>query len=252
MTRCFLLVLLWCLSSCEASEPEIPIYGFKVVQSFPHDPNAYCQGLLFEGDKLFESTGIEGRSSVRRVALESGEVEKAASLPDGLFGEGLAMHDGELFQLTWHAGTVNVFDPDSLERVRSMRYSGEGWGLTSGGGELIMSDGSAYLTFRDPQTFKRVRRVQVTVLGQPVDQLNELEWVDGEVWANRWKHDYIVRIDPATGAIVGSINLAGLFDYSTIASNDAVLNGIAYDSDRKRVFVTGKLWPKLFEIEITD
>lgn len=252
MVRWLLFTALFGLSSCEASEPKLPIYGFNVVQSFPHDSTAYCQGLLIENGTLFESTGIEGRSTVRRVTLETGEVESAVRLPGRLFGEGLAMHEGELFQLTWHAGTVHVFDPHSLEKVRDLRYSGEGWGLTSNGEEFIMSDGSAYLTFRDPKTFKRLRRVQVTVLGQPVDQLNELEWVDGEVWANRWKHDYIVRIDPDSGEIVGSINLHGLFDYSGIASNDAVLNGIAYDREQKRIFVTGKLWPELFEIELTD
>jgi len=252
MVRYLLIAAVLLLAACEASEPKVPIYGYKVVQAYPHDSNAYCQGLLIDKGQLYESTGKEGQSTVRRVALETGVVESSARLPGRLFGEGLAMHGGELYQLTWHAGRVHVFDPGSLEIVRTMRYAGEGWGITSDGEQLIMSDGSSYLAFRDPETFKLTRRLQVTILGTPLDQLNELEWVDGEIWANRWKHDYIVRIDPATGEIVGSIDLRGLYDYRSIGSNDAVLNGIAYDAQAKRLFVTGKLWSKLFEIELTD
>lgn len=247
-----LAALVALLPSCAAEKPTVPIHGFRVVNTFPHDPRAYSQGLLFERGKLYESTGLLGQSTLRRVALDSGEVEQAVRLPGNLFGEGLASHDGELYQLTWHAGQVNVFDAESLEKLRTLRYSGEGWGLTANGEELIMSDGSSTLTFRDPKSFRRTRRLQVTILGSPVDQLNELEWVDGEIWANRWKYDYIVRINPESGEIVGSIDLSGMFDNSAIASDDAVLNGIAYDAQAKRVFVTGKLWPKLFEIEVTD
>ncbi len=239
-------------ASCGEDKPTVPIYGYRVVQSFPHDPAAYCQGLIYENGKLYESTGLVSQSTVRRVALETGEVERKVSLPGRLFGEGLTMFDGELFQLTWHAGQVNILDPETLEVDRTLRYGSEGWGLTTDGKEMIMSDGSSYLTFRDPKTFQRLRKVQVTILGSPVDQLNELEWVDGEVWANRWKYNYIVRINPETGEIVGSIDLKGIFDASGIANDDAVLNGIAYDAATKRIFVTGKLWPKIFEIEVTD
>ncbi len=244
--------LLFATLGCAPSVPVIPIHGYRVVQTYPHDGEAYCQGLLFSGGKLYESTGLIGRSSVRRVELETGVVEKEVRLQGRLFGEGLALHDGELFQLTWHAGRVNVFDPETLELRRTMRYGGEGWGLTTDGTHLILSDGSAFLSFRDPQTFKELKRVQVTILGAAVDQLNELEFVEGEVWANRWKYNYLVRIAPDTGEIVGSIDLAGIFDNRSIPNEDAVLNGIAYDADGKRLFVTGKLWPKLFEIEVTE
>lgn len=238
--------------SCGEKDPTVPIHGYRVVNTFPHDASAYCQGLIFEDGMLYESTGLLSQSTVRRVVLETGKPDLTVRLPGNLFGEGLTMFDGELYQLTWHAGQATVLDPETLKVQRTLRYSGEGWGLTTDGKEMIMSDGSSYLTFRDPKTFERLRRVQVTILGAPVDQLNELEWVEGEVWANRWKHNYIVRIDPKSGEIVGSINLKGIFDNSSIASDDAVLNGIAYDSKAKRIFVTGKLWPKLFEIEVTD
>ena len=239
-------------ASCGDDKPTVPIQGYRVVQSFPHDPTAYCQGLIYEDGKLYESTGLVSQSTVRRVALETGEVEKKVGLPGRLFGEGLTMFDGELYQLTWHAGQVNILDPETLEVDRTLRYGSEGWGLTTDGKEMIMSDGSSFLTFRDPKTFKRLRRLEVTILGSPVDQLNELEWVDGEIWANRWKYNYIVRINPETGEIVGSIDLKGIFDASGIRNDDAVLNGIAYDATTKRIFVTGKLWPKIFEIEVTD
>ena len=240
------------LVACTTKKNEAPILGYCVVQEFPHDTSAYTQGLLFHDNKLFESTGLNGRSTLRRVELTTGKVEKLTKLDSRFFGEGLAMHAGKLYQLTWHAGTVHIYDPETFELESTLRYGGEGWGLTSDGANLILSNGSSELSFRDPKTFREVRRITVTIHGRAVNNLNELEFIDGEIWANRWKHNYLVRIDPATGKITSSVDLNGIFDHSSIPNQDSVLNGIAYDVAAKRLFVTGKLWPKLFEIEVEE
>ena len=230
---------------------EIPIYDFKVAATYPHDEKAYSQGLLYSDGALYESTGRRGTSTVRRVDLETGRVQGSVPLPVSLFGEGLALHDGELFQLTWHAGIVHVFDLETLEVLRQHHYEGEGWGLTSNGEHLIMSDGTDVLQFRDPTTFAEVRRIHVRYDGdRRLPDLNELEYIEGEIWANVWKKDYLVRIDPKDGKVVGWVDLEGLFDTSKLDDDEAVLNGIAWDPAGKRVFVTGKLWPKVFEIEL--
>lgn len=226
------------------------VQGFRVVAEYPHDPEAYCQGLVFDEGVLHESTGQLGHSSVRTVELESGKVLRKLVLPPYLFGEGLARVGERLIQLTWQQGVARVYERATLKPLDQFEYEGEGWGLVYDGTHLIQSDGSEVLTFRDPVTFKEVRRVRVLMKGAPVKELNELEMVAGELWANVWKKDYLVRIDPATGAVLGLVDLAGLFDASGIPNNDAVLNGIAYDPREKRLFVTGKLWPKLFEIEV--
>lgn len=226
------------------------LQGFRVVHEYPHDPGAYCQGLVFDGGLLHESTGQHGTSSVRTVELESGKVLRKTDLPYNLFGEGLALVGERLIQLTWEQGVARVYDRATLKPLDQFEYEGEGWGLVYDGTSLIQSDGSEFLTFRDPKTFKEVRRVRVLSKGAPVKELNELEMVEGELWANVWKRNYLVRIEPATGEVVGVIDLSGIFDASAIPNNDAVLNGIAYDPEAKRLFVTGKLWPKLFEIEV--
>jgi len=226
------------------------IEGYRVVHEYPHDPEAYCQGLVFDHGQLHESTGRYGHSSVRTVELETGKVLQKTGLPDELFGEGLAQVDGRLIQLTWQEEVARIYDVETLKALDQFEYEGQGWGLAFDGTYLIHSDGSDQLVFRDPKTFKEVRRVRVTAKGAPVTMLNELEVVEGEVWANVWKRDYIARIDPATGQVLGFVDLAGIFDRHTIHDEDAVLNGIAYDPDSKRLFVTGKLWPKLFEIEV--
>ncbi len=225
--------------------------GFRKVAEYPHDPEAYCQGLVFDGGLLHESTGQEGHSSVRTVELETGKVLRKTDLPPYLFGEGLARVGERLIQLTWTEGVARVYDRATLRTLDQFEYEGEGWGLVFDGTHLIQSDGTELLTFRDPDTFKAVRRVRVLMQGTPVKELNELEMVEGELWANVWKKDYLVRIDPRSGEVLGVVNLAGLFDASGIPNNDAVLNGIAYDAEKKRLFVTGKLWPKVFEIELT-
>lgn len=223
---------------------------YEVVKAYPHDPEAYCQGLLFDGGQLYESTGRNGTSSVRRVELETGKVLQRTVLPVALFGEGLAKVGDRLIQLTWTSGVARVYDAATLVAQDQFEYEGEGWGLTYDGQHLIQSDGSEVLVFRDPKTFAEVRRVRVTDSGKPVTQLNELEMVEGEIWANVWKYDVILRIDPKTGNVVGVVDMTGIFDRRTVPDPDAVLNGIAYDPGSRRLFVTGKLWPKLFEIKV--
>ena len=230
----------------------VDVDGYRVVHTYEHDPAAYCQGLLFDQGVLCESTGREGISSVRIVELETGKVQKKTTLAPEFFGEGLALVGKELYQLTWKNGVCRVYDRDTLEYKREYDYDGEGWGLAYDGKYLIQSDGSNELHVRDPATFAEVKRLHVELDGKPVIKLNELEVVEGEILANIWKTDYLARIDPKTGKVHGYIDLHGIFEHEKIDDPDAVLNGIAYDPATKRLFVTGKLWPKLFEIEIVE
>ncbi|HEY8877763.1 MAG TPA: glutaminyl-peptide cyclotransferase [Roseateles sp.] len=228
-----------------------PVQGFKVVNSYPHDPDAFTQGLFFHDGFLFEGTGLRGRSSIRKVEIESGKVVQQVDLPADVFGEGISQWGDRLIGITWTEQTAYVLDLKTFKLWRKFSYPGEGWGLTHSDKELVMSDGSPELRFLDPNTFKEQRRVRVTADGKPVDQLNELEWVEGEVLANVWMTDRIARIDPKTGRVTGWIDLSGLLPGNQRPNPDAVLNGIAYDAKKKRLFVTGKLWPKLFEIQLT-
>jgi glutamine cyclotransferase len=226
--------------------PEVA--GFKVVAVYPHDPNAFTQGLAIENGRLYEGTGQYGASTLRRVDLATGRVEKQRALAPQFFGEGIAILGGLVYQLTWQNGVV-VYDLETFEVQRTMRYTGEGWGLTHDGRQLIMSDGSATIRFRDPATFAVTREIEVRADGVPVTRLNELEYIDGEIWANIWYDDRIVRIDPDDGRVLGFIDLATLYPQSA-RSSEAVLNGIAYDAAADRLFVTGKNWPQLYEIEV--
>ena len=244
-----LAALSFCGCTSEPSEPK-PLQGYRIVNTFPHDPLAYCQGLIFHGGKLMESTGQYGQSSVRRVDLDSGAVEKRMALDPRLFGEGLTLHDGELWQLTWKAGIAHVLDPETLEIKRKVKYTGDGWGITSDGTHLITSNGTETVTFRDPKTFEEIRSIQVHDGDISFDFINELEWIDGEIWANVWKREYIVRINPENGQLNGWIDMRGLYDTNLNPHPDSVLNGIAWDKATNRIFVTGKLWPSLFEIEV--
>jgi glutamine cyclotransferase len=227
----------------------VPVYGYAIVRTYPHDPTAFTQGLLYHDGFLYEGTGLNGRSSVRKVRLETGEVAQRHDLAAPYFGEGITIWRSALYQLTWQSGLAFVYDRRTLAPRRTFTYAGEGWGLTHDGAALIMSDGSDQLRFLDPTTFAERRRVAVTAAGVPVRRLNELEYVRGEVFANVWQTDYVARIDPATGRVSGWVDLGGLLSPVEAASAD-VLNGIAYDEARDRLFVTGKLWPKLFEIRL--
>jgi glutaminyl-peptide cyclotransferase len=237
-------------ASSSAQAP-VPVYGFEIVRVYPHDPAAFTQGLVFRNGELLESTG-RYPSTVRRVRLEDGVVLQQRELDEEYFGEGLTAVGDRVLTLTWKGGKGFIWDPTTLEPEGQFAYAGEGWGLTHDTTRLILSDGSAALRFLDPATLAETGTVAVTLEGRPVRQINELEWIEGEVFANLWQTDYIVRINPATGAITGIIDLTELMpDRSGLDPTDAVLNGIAWDPVGRRLFVTGKNWPKLFEIRLT-
>lgn len=222
----------------------------RVIAEYPHDPNAFTQGLVIEAGQLYESTGQYGRSSIRRVDLSTGTVEQIAPLNFTYFGEGMTILDRRIYQLTWKAQTAFVYDLETFEQIETRRYRGEGWGLTDDGESLIASDGSATLTYYDPATFAVTRTIDVRDEGAAVPLLNELEFIDGEIWANVWYDDRIARIAPATGDVVGWIDLRDLVP-RTQRGRDDVLNGIAFDAETGRIFVTGKNWPRLFEIALS-
>lgn len=221
----------------------------RVIDSFPHDPGAFTQGLVSVGDQLFESTGLYGESSLRRVQLETGFVVQQIELDAAQFGEGLALVDDRLIQLTWQNGIAHVYDRDTFSRLTTYAYEGEGWGLCFDGQHLVMSDGSSSLFFRDPETFELERTIGVTIDGEPRDMLNELECVDGAVFANIWQTDLIVRINALDGAVTSLIDASDLLSLQERAAAD-VLNGIAYDPVRDSFLLTGKLWPRLFEVAL--
>jgi glutamine cyclotransferase len=229
-----------------------PTAGYRIVHRYPHDRDAFTQGLEFVDGSLFESTGLNGRSSIRRVDLETGRVLQRRDLASAHFGEGITIWRSRLIELTWQSQVAFVYDSATFEPRGSFTYMGEGWGLTHDGTSLIMSDGTADLRFLDPTTFKERRRVSVTDAGSPVTRLNELEYVNGQVFANVWTTDRVARIDPQTGRVLGWIDLSGLLTSTDRVTGDAVLNGIAYDAKGARLFVTGKLWPTLFEITIAS
>ncbi len=229
-----------------------PQYSYTVVRTYPHDRDAFTQGLQFVDGVFYEGTGLNGRSSIRKVRIETGEVLQRRDIAHEYFGEGITVWKDELVQLTWQSGVGFVYDRQTFAPKRRFTYKGEGWGLTHDGAHLIMSDGTDELRFLDPTTFAERRRVRVTAGGSPLKNLNELEWVKGEVFANIWTNetDLIARIDPKTGVVSGWIDLRGLLSPRERAQVD-VLNGIAYDAATDRLFITGKLWPRVFEIRVT-
>ena len=229
---------------------QAPVDTYRIVHTYPHDAQAYTQGLVYVDGHLYESTGLNGRSSLRMDYLETGRVLQIVHLPAKYFGEGLASWGSTLVQLTWQAHIGFVYDRFSFRQQRTFHYDGEGWGLTDDARDLILSDGTSTLRFLDPRTFREVRHIVVEDQGTPVDQLNELEDVRGEIYANVWHTDRIARISPATGRVLGWIDLSGLLKPGDVTNPEAVLNGIAYDPAHDRLFVTGKLWPKLFEIKV--
>ena len=229
-----------------------PVARYVVKHTYPHDPNAFTQGLEYLDGFLYEGTGLNGRSSIRKVKLETGEVLRQRAVAPAYFGEGLTVWKSELIELTWQSHVAFVYNRDTFEPRRTLTYNGEGWGLTHDKTSLIMSDGTAELRFLDPSTFNEQRRITVTNAGRPVKELNELEYVKGQVFANVWMTDRIARIDPQSGRVLGWIDLTGLLSAKDRATQVDVLNGIAYDEATDRLFVTGKLWPKLFEIAIVQ
>lgn len=245
------LLLAGSAASPASGSPVVPVYGYEVVRVWPHDRNAFTQGLAWRNGELLESTG-RYPSTVRRVRLEDGVVLQRQELGSALFGEGLTEIDGRVFTLTWRSGRGFVWDADDLAPLGEFAYAGEGWGLADDGRRLILSDGTPVLRFLDPDTFAETGRVDVTLDGRPLARINELEWIEGEVFANVWQTDVLVRIDPATGEVSGVVDLSGLLsDRGGMDPTNDVLNGIAWDPEGRRLFVTGKNWPSLFEIRLT-
>ena len=244
------LFLLAVAAAAAPAPPKVPVQSYELVRSYPHDPGAYTQGLFFRDGILYESTGQVGESTIRKVRLTDGAVIAAVRIPANQFGEGSTDWGDEIVSVTWKDGIGYRWDRRTLRPRGSFRYPGEGWGLTSDGRSLILSDGTPWLRFVDPKTFRELRRVRVTYAGKPLAQLNELEWVKGEIFANVWQTNFIVRIDPATGAVKGVLDMRGLDRLAGGSPPDNVLNGIAYDRAGDRLFVTGKRWSKLFEIRL--
>lgn len=240
-----------CLSFPGCSDSDgVPVYSYNIVNTYPHDPDAFTQGLVFEDGFLYEGTGLYGQSTLRRVELEIEDILQILELSDEFFGEGITVYEDKIIQLTWQSHIGFVYDKDSFESLQQFNYSTEGWGITHDGEHLIMSDGTSILHFLDPQTFEEIGQLGVFDNHGPVTKLNELEYVQGEIYANVWQTDRIARIAPGTGQVVGWIDLEGLLTAEDRTEPVDVLNGIAYDAGADRLFVTGKLWPKLFEIEL--
>ena len=229
----------------------MPFYTYKTINVFPHNDAAFTQGLFISDGSLYESTGKYGESRLLKTNLETGEAVQTLALSHQVFGEGSTLLNGKIYVLTWRSGAGLVVDSKSFKAEQTFKYDGEGWGLTHDGERLIMSDGTATLRFLDPEDFSQTGKLSVTYNGNPVQKLNELEFINGEIFANIWQSDAIVRIDPVSGKVVGVIDMRGILsEEDRIDGKTNVLNGIAYDAASGRLFVTGKNWPKLFEVEI--
>lgn len=246
-----LTVLLACAPPTIAQRRAAPVHGFRVVATFPHDPAAFTQGLVFAGGEFYESTGLNGESSLRRIEIATGKVLQELKVPAEYFAEGLALVGDELLQLTWRHHQGFVYDRATFKEKRTFPFKGEGWGMAyDAAGGLVMSDGSDTLTFLDPKTQAMVKTIRVRDAGRPVPQLNELEWVDGEIWANVWTTDRVARISPNTGEVNSWIDLSTLWPRAQRMPPADVLNGIAYDKATRRIFVTGKKWPRVYQISV--
>lgn len=238
-------------TAAPAAQSAVPVCGYQIVRSFPHDPTSFTEGLLFHKGHLYEGTGLEGHSKVARIDLATGKALAQSHYPASQFGEGIARWKGQLISVTWQGGVGHRWRLSDLKPIGSFRYTGEGWGLTMLGQRLVMSDGTPTLRFYDPAMMRQNGSVQVTYRGQPLAQVNELEAIDGEIWANVWMTDQIARIDPATGSVRSIVDLKGLREIAGAAGSDSVLNGIAWDAKGRRLFVTGKNWSKLFQVRLT-
>jgi glutamine cyclotransferase len=234
----------------DGSGTATPVFGYKIIKVFPHDPEAFTQGLVFHQRALYEGTGLPGKSTLRKVNPETGRVLKMVQLPDPYFGEGITLWEDKIIQLTWRSGVGLVYDRETFRLLKRFNFFTEGWGITQDGKQLIMSDGTSFLYFWDPDSFKEIKRIQVHDRGIPITGLNELEYIKGEVFANVYPTDRIVRISPQTGQVTGWIDLRGLLSAKDQTRPVDVLNGIAYDERRDRILVTGKYWPNLFEIRL--
>ena len=258
-------------SKSNSSGSSLPVSGYKVVNSYAHDPKAFTQGLAFNNGFLYESTGQQGSSSIRKVELETGKILAKKDVAAAFFAEGMTILNNKVFQITWRDKTGFVYDLETLAPTKEFRFQGEGWGLTNDGKHLIMSDGTHVIKFIDPESFEVVRQIAVMQeTGKPLFLLNELEFVDGEIWANIWhseeletsttqgrmpnigKPNYVARINPETGKVLGWIDLAGISPDDTSRDSENTLNGIAFDAENDRIFVTGKNWKKLFEIKLIE
>jgi glutaminyl-peptide cyclotransferase len=228
----------------------VPVYNFKILNIYPHDQNAFTQGLFFEEGFLYEGTGLNGQSALRKINLKTGDILKIHKLPQEFFGEGIVLYNDKIIQLTWKSHVGFVYDKNSFKLLGTFFYPTEGWGITYDGKQLIMSDGTANLYFLNPETLKVTRRIEVRDQNIPVTKLNELEYVRGEIFANIWLTNRIARIDPQSGRVTGWIDLEGLSPFKNSDNQMKALNGIAYDSNNRRLFVTGKLWPELYEIKL--
>lgn len=232
------------------TSPSEQFYSCKIINTYPHDSNAFTQGLVYEDGFLYEGTGREGQSSIRKVEYETGKVIQIYNLPEKYFGEGITIFQDKIFQLTYKSQTGFVYDKKTFKLLQEFKYNSEGWGLTNDGTHLIMSDGSPTLYFYDPKNFELISKIPVYYKGSLLRNLNELEYINGNIYANIWQTDYIAIIDPKSGQVMGIVDLSGLLKTADINGQIDVLNGIAYDAGKKRLFVTGKWWPKLFEIKL--
>lgn len=245
-----LLISLLLLSLPLQAQEQPQQYGYRVLNTYPHNIDSFTQGLVYHDGYLYEGTGKNGFSTLSKINLEDAEVLLSKELSRRYFGEGIEIVGDRIFQLTWQSHMVFVYDKENFEPLGTHYNATQGWGLAFDGRELIMSDGTTVLQFIDPDTFALRRKVEVTLNGNPISNLNELEYIDGEVWANVWQTDYILRIDPITGVVNSTIDLTGLSEQTQLGSTEAVLNGIAWDAEHRRLFVTGKHWAHLFEIEL--
>ena len=251
--RIVLLAAALAAAACgPASEAgDIPEYTYRVIHTYPHDNHAFTQGLLYLNGFLYEGTGQNAESSIRKVELATGKVLQQHDIPEAYFGEGIVNWKDRLIEITWTTQVGFIYDLATFQLKSQFQYPGQGWGLTQDGKRIVMSDGTPQIRFWDPETLAELGRINVTAVGVPVQDLNELEWVKGEIYANIWQTDRIARIDPNNGRVVGWIDCSGLLNpHDRVGGEGAVLNGIAYDASTDRLFVTGKLWPKLFEIRL--
>ena len=249
-SQILLFLLFWAVHPLSQAQEQVVRYGYNILNTYPHNINSFTQGLVYHEGYLFEGTGKNGQSNLSKINLEDGEVLMSKNMSQRYFGEGIEIVGDKIYQLTWQSHLVFVHDKTTFESIESHYNATQGWGLAYDGSHLILSDGTATLQFMDPETFAPLRKVEVKLAGNAINQLNELEYINGEIWANVWQTDFILRIDPQSGEVNSIVDLTGLSEQTQLGSSEAVLNGIAWDAEAERLFVTGKHWAHLFEIEL--